>query len=161
MTKQNRFCLWLLRKGADATLNEVTGTTCPCMTWRDADNPEYSREWHRLYPSAEDCGGTGLISRTTTSTSIKGMAYLIQTATAMGLLTKEQAEAIGELQETDILWTGTANASTGDFVDLSSLVELRDSITYNSTTYRVRHTFDMAWGNETTVGQIAILKRDA
>lgn len=161
MTKQTRFCMHLLRKGASATLSSVTGTQCPCMISRDADNPEYSHEWHRLYPDADDCNGTGLIDTTTTTTTIKGMVYPVQAATAAGLLSKEIMEVIGETQKDDLLWLGTANGTTGAFVDLSSYTEADDSISYESITYNIRHTFSFPWGSEANVAQAAIFKRNA
>ena len=161
MTKQTRFCHYLLRRGTSATLSALSGTVCPCMTWRDADHSEYSREYHRLYPDADDCDGTGLISTITTSTTIKGMAYSVQSATAAGLISKEVLEKIGELQKDGLLWIGTVNATSGEFVDLSNLVEREDSITHGSTVYNLRHVFSMPWGDEADVGQIAVLKRNA
>jgi hypothetical protein len=55
---RDRLLQHLGARGISATLKYYTGTDCPCRTFNDSANYSYSPEWHRLYPTAEDCGGT-------------------------------------------------------------------------------------------------------
>jgi len=157
MTDKEIFCEDLNHFGKSATLVQVTGDACPCMTWRDSDNPSYSAEWHRLNPAAEDCNGTGLINRTTTNTTIKAYFYPPTALPNRLILTKEKIEVIGELQNDDLMLFGAVNASTGAYVDLSGLDELQDYITIDSRKYFVRHYYDLQ--NSDVVGQLALLRR--
>jgi len=161
MSTQTRFLNFLLHRGTTATVNQVSGTACPCMTWRDANRPEYSAEYHRTYPAAAHCNGTGSINTSTTSTSVKLIQFSVQAMTSSGLISKETASQIGELQKTDVLVYGTVNASTGMIFDLSTLTEKEDTIRLNSVTYRVRHVWNLPFFDEEKMAQIAVLKRDA
>lgn len=159
MQPQTRFQKSLFHNGQSITVVTKTGSTCPCMTYRDSSKPEYNPGWHRDNPAAAACNGTGIISVTTTSTPAKAnvMPFLVAINSAM--IRKELLDKIGEIQNDDLCLIGTVKVSDGTFIDLSTLVEKKDYITYNSHNYLVRHTFD--YGTTEVVGQIAILKRKA
>lgn len=162
MSDQARFQQDVNRYGASATITTVTGTTCPCMTSRDSARPQYSAQWHRDNPTASDCAGTGLISRSTSTTSIK--AYFLPAivgASAMktGGDVAFSKEVIGELDEKDMIMFGPANASTGALVSIASMVERKDKVTYDGCDYLVRYYFNLPIGSNVT--QYALLKRIA
>lgn len=157
MTDQEMYTIDLYHHGHDAALTQISGTTCPCMTWRDPDNPSYSAEWHRLNPTADPCNGTGLIDTTTTNTSIKAFFYPPTALPNRQILTKEMLAVIGEIAHDDLMLFGSVDATTGVLVDLTGLNEARDYITYNSQKYLARHVFSLHTNIE--VGQFALLKR--
>ena len=142
----------IARYGSAATLKRVTGTACPCMVSRDANKPAYSAEWHRLNPVAAACNGTGLISRTTTSTSI--LAFFYEAGIAGSEIRKafDTAE-IGELALDDVLAIGALNASTAAFVGMVR----DDNITVGSREYKVFHVSELMTGDVNA--QWALLKR--
>jgi hypothetical protein len=133
-----------------ATLSVITGTTCGCWTNRDSGNSEYSKQWHIDNAGSADCLGTGLTSRTTTVTNIKGCAFPPQQIPKY----LENLVAIGELQADDLCWIGTVNSSTGAFVELSGYHEERAFITYDSKTYVIRDVMDVGG-----IGQTALFVR--
>lgn len=138
----------LARYGVTASMQTVAGTACPCIAGRGA----YSPEWHRLNPAAASCAGTGLISRTTTTTSIKAMFY--ESGIAGDEIRKMfSAEIIGQVKDDDLFMIGTQNASTGAQVILA-----KDSnITIGSYKYKVWHISDLMPGD--VCAQWAILRR--
>ena len=138
-------------------VTQVTGTACPCMTWRDTNRPSYSAEWHRLNPGSDDCNQTGLISTTTTTINIKATFIPAGLMANMSMLSKEVMSVIGELQKDDLVMFGMVNSATGVFYDISNLHEMQDKITYNGNDYVVRHYFDS--GFDDIVGQVGLLKR--
>jgi hypothetical protein len=136
------------RYGTTASMEVVTGTACPCIAGRGA----YSPEWHRLNPAAASCAGTGLISRSTTTTSIKAMFY------EAGILGDEirrnfSQEIIGQVKDTDIFMIGTLNTSTGAQVTLTADA----NITVGSNKYKVWHISNLMTGD--VCAQWAILRR--
>ena len=138
----------LARYGTTATMEVVAGTACLCMAGRGA----YSPEWHRLNPTAASCAGTGLISRATTTASIKAMFY--EAGIAGDEIRKNfSAEIIGQVKDTDLFMIGTLNASTGAQVILSQDA----NITIGSQKYKVWHVSDLMTGDVSA--QWAILKR--
>ena len=155
-TRQQRFCKFLFRSGSDATVVSITGTQCPCMIYRSSEYPSYSQEWHRLYPSADDCGGSGLINSTTTSTAIKA-TFTTGIQSFATFMTNEIKVEIGEKQDWDMLMYGQCKASDASFLDVSGYTEQDDYVTYNGNNYIIRHTFDVEYGGD--VGQISLLKR--
>jgi hypothetical protein len=138
----------LARYGVTASLETVAGTVCPCTTERGA----YSPEWHRLNPAAASCAGTGLVNRTTTTTSIKAMFYEAGIA-GDEIHKKFSAEIIGQVKDDDLFMLGTQNASTGTQVTLSKDA----NITVGSYKYKVWHISDLMPGD--VCAQWAILKR--
>jgi hypothetical protein len=129
------------------------------MTWRDSAHPSYSAEYHRQYPLATACNGTGLINRTTTTITIKAMFIPAGLMASMSMLSKETLAAIGEIQKDDVVMFGAVNTATGAIYNLSNLNELQDKITFQSRDYVVRHYFD-SWFDD-LVGQVGVLKRIA
>jgi len=138
----------LARYGVTASMQTVAGTACPCIAGRGA----YSPEWHRLNPTAASCAGTGLISRTTTTTSIKAMFYEAGIA-GDEIRKKFSQEIIGQVKDTDIFMLGTLNESTGAQVTLSQDA----NITIGSEKYKVWHISNLMPGD--VCAQWAILKR--
>jgi len=138
----------LARYGVTASMQTVAGTACPCIAGRGA----YSPEWHRLNPTAASCAGTGLISRTTTTTSIKAMFYEAGIA-GDEIRKKFSQEIIGQVKDTDIFMLGTLNESTGAQVTLSQDA----NITIGSEKYKVWHISNLMTGD--VCAQWAILKR--
>jgi len=134
--------------GTPATMETVAGTVCPCMAERGA----YSPEWHRLNPAAASCAGTGLISRSTTTTSIK--AFFYESGIAGDEIRKSfSQEIVGQVKETDVFMIGTQNASTGAQVTLSA----DTNITIGSNKYKVWHISNLMTGDVSA--QWAILRR--
>ncbi|HOZ01918.1 MAG TPA: hypothetical protein PLG20_08875 [Candidatus Syntrophosphaera sp.] len=138
----------LARYGVTASMETVSGTTCPCTPERGA----YSAEWHRLNPAAASCAGTGLISRTATTLSIK--AFFYEAGIAGSEIAKNfSAEIIGQVKQTDLFMLGTMNVFTGAYVALA-----KDAgITVGSNKYKVWHITDLMTGD--VCAQWAILKR--
>jgi hypothetical protein len=159
MTDKELYALDLVRYGQAFTYVSVTGTQCPCMVWRESDNPTYSVEWHRLNPTPgdEDCSGSGLISTTTVNNSLKGYIFPAQGLSGKGLLSKELIASIGEIQKEDMILLGATVATTGAFFDMSGAVEREDTVTFNSINYVIRHYFSLATSAE--VGQFFLLRR--
>ena len=151
---QKRFCEYLLLQGTDIMVTQITGDTCPCTTWRDGS---YSPEYHsEINTTVEDCQGTLLINRTTTTFTLKGIVSLgIQSLNTF--MTKEILSEIGELQNEDLLLFGQCKASDGSFFDLTVLSEQRDTLTIDSIDYIRRHSFMVNFGKD--IGQISLLKR--
>lgn len=147
----------LVRYGQTATVAAITGTACPCMVSRDSARPSYSAQWHRDNTGAAACNGTGLISRTTTSTTIYGL-FIPLSAAYQVMRAAEKLAEIGELDNNDMMLYG-ATTSTGTAFDLSALVERKDTITWDGKTFLVRMVFDL--GVSIEMGQWAILKRTA
>jgi hypothetical protein len=129
------------------------------MASRDSARPSYSAEWHRNNLTALACNGTGLITRTTTTTNIKGFFFPPQAIgnTITGMMVSK--EVLGEFDDKDLCLIGTANASTGVQVSLSTAVERKDKVTYDSKDYLIRYVLNLDTG--ANVGQMALLKRIA
>lgn len=158
MTDQERFLDWLNRFGDTCTMSVITGTVCPCSTSRDSSNPQYSLNWHRDNPSADACNGTLLISRTTTTTTIKAVIHPPNVMATSIYNGKEVLTALGEYQKDDMVYWGGINTSTLALVDISGKNENRDYITFNSINYSIRDVSKMYWkGSE--LGQVARLVR--
>lgn len=147
-----RFLSWLNRYGEAATLSVITGSACPCMSYKGRDS--YSEQYHRDNPSAADCGGTGLISSTTTTTNIKAIFSppgLVGTSIPGG---REFIESIGEVQADDLLLWGTVDTSDGSFETLAGYTDYNAYITYDSKKYFIRDVSSIPG----QVGQVALLK---
>ena len=157
MTAKERYCLSLLRAGRAASVTRTTGTTCPCMTWRDPNNPQYSAEYHRQYPDAEDCKGTGVISGTATTVNIKANFFNPRTATSTIILAAEIQESIGELQNDDLIMMGAVQVSDASFYDMSDIDANTDYVTIGSRKYRPRTVIPVETNAE--IGQVVLLKR--
>lgn len=158
MTEADRFLSWLLDFGEAGTLSIVTGTACPCMVSRDANISEYSPEWHRNNPTAEACGGKGLITITTTTTNLKAIVCSPSAAGGSKYSVKEYLSTIGELQKDDMLFWGSINTATNAFLDLSGKNEARDYVTFQSVNYKIRDVSDYYWMG-VKIGQIGTLVR--
>jgi len=135
LTWQSRFLALVNRNGESVTLTVTTGTVCPCMSYKGRDS--YSEEWHRLNPSEDDCGSTGLIDTTNTATTMKAILYFPQdignTPEAKAFL-----ESIGEIANTDLFALGNVKTSDLSFVDLRDYTEYDAKITYDSNNYSLR-----------------------
>ncbi len=158
MSYKTRFIEWLLRSqlAEDAVLSVVTGKDCPCMISRDSANPSYSAQWHRTNTTATDCAGAGLITTTTATTPIR--AVICPPISIIGgniPINKEWLAQIGEVQKTDLFVWGSANKTTGAYVDLSGKSEYHDFITYDSNKYLIRDVTDLP----ADAGQVARLVR--
>ena len=138
MTKKERHILDVMHYGEAATLTSITGTTCPCLA---SNGGAYSLEWHRVNSGSAACNGTGLISRTTTTTDIYVLICPAQFIGTTGICEKEQMTIMGEIQDDDMILMG-ACTTAGVEVDLSVYDEKNDYITYDSRKYTVRHYFD-------------------
>ena len=139
MTWQARYGAWLRLYGESGILSVITGTACPCMSYKNRVG--YSEEYHRLNPGSADCLGTGLISRTTTTTSIY---FMVASKSALETSNPEMGawlESIGEIKNSDLFIKGVSNASTDAQVDISVYTEQNAFITYNSINYTIRDVF--------------------
>jgi len=157
MTDQSVFMLDCYRLGTTATVTQVTGTVCPCKKDRGS-----SFEWHRLNPSAENCNGTGLINKTTTTTSVKAF-FTNRLQSLMVFLHQYKKSEIGELDGADMFMFGVAKAADASYFDISGLKETGDNrankVTFNSQDYLVRHVYSIAGLNEVVIGQVGLLKK--
>jgi len=155
MDWQGRFFEQLSIYGDSAVLTKITGTACPCMSYKDRDS--YSEEYHRNNPLAEDCGGTGLIDpgKTTTNINIKFIVSDINTASTFLPKALDIKEVYGEINARDLFIIGTmdtSNSNTSE--DLRNLNEYANWITYDSQKYLIRFVTPIP----KSVGQIALLK---
>jgi len=146
------------RYAPSATITVITGTTCPCMASRDSSNPSYSADWHRVNSSAAACNGTGLISRTTTVTTVHAFFHPVSAVRDDIPRLAEKLSEIGELDEKDYMMFSPVK-SDGTAFSMSGMAERKDKVTYDGKDYLVRHVFDLAVG--ANIGQWALLKRIA
>ena len=152
-TWQPRFAKWLLRNGETATLIELTGSTCPCMT-HFSDTPSYSKQWHRENPNADDCNGTGIINGTYSRTAIYGIfspPNLVGNSIPGG---KEFIDSIGEIQKDDLIIWGITDASLNN-VNVTYKSEYVTKVTHKGVDYTLK---DMSI-IPNAVGQVARLAR--
>ena len=158
MSRASRFIGACLRYGDVFTAASVTGTQCPCMISRDANNPTYSPDWHinNPAPGDEDCNGSGLIDTTSTTINLKGFLY---PAALLGTsqVPEDIKSVIGEITNADLIVYGQVNTDTLAFYDLSGLTEYDDTITFDSVTYVDRKTFDLKIQNR--IAQVSLFKR--
>jgi hypothetical protein len=154
--QQERLAKFLVRRGMTATVTIVTGTQCPCMISRDPNNPSYNPEWHvTVNPSADDCGGSGLINTTTTVTTVYA-SFMNEMQNINTLLTDQLLKEIGEVKTTDVIMVGQFEAD-GTFFNMSQFSEQSDKVTFGGVDYVVRHYHDIYHGE--LVGQVSLLKR--
>lgn len=120
------------------------------MAWRGEG---YSPEYHRLYPSAEDCEGSGLISSTDTLIEIKAVFYpaIIDN---LRRLPEDTKTIIGEIQDSDYIMYGTLNLENDTYYDLSGLDKNEDLVNYKTNKFKVEKVFKLP-----KVGQGAILSK--
>lgn len=146
--------------GMDILITQVRGTVCPCMSFVDSLRPEYSAEYHRLYPLAADCGGSGVVN--TTSTVIPARAVVYPLSIAYQVLSRKTdgwiQEVIGRLKECDMVLAGTIQTADMTFYDLTALSEKSDKITFNSVDYRISNIASYQFAGE-MMFQVAGLKR--
>lgn len=157
MSYRTRFLQWIAGTplASAATLTTYTGTQCPCMISRDANNPRYSEEWHRNNPDVEDCLQTGLIDKTTTTVNIRGLAYNSEMMSGVNIPQGlETLLPIGELQEDEIAWIGTLDTDNDSFETLDGYTDYNAKITYDANDYHIRDVVDI-----TGIGECAILTR--
>ena len=156
MSRASRFIGACIRYGDVFTATSVTGTQCPCMISRDANNPTYSPAWHVNNPDADDCSGSGLIDTTSTTINLKGFLYptaLLGTSQVPDTI----KSVIGETANTDLIVYGQVNTDTLAFYDMSGLTEYDDTITFDSVTYVDRKTFELKI--QSTIAQVSLFKR--
>ena len=152
--RKAKFMRKLLKHGASATLSVVTGTACPCISYRG--NNAFSESWHRdLFPAEPHCNGTGLITRTTTTTNIKGFFYQRGQINALNLPEIIKTK-VGEQVNADLIMIGTWDDDNDVYLDVSSYVERETALTYNSEIFKIRVVYPLAISEE--IGQIVLLK---
>jgi len=145
LSNQTRLLSWLLSNplSESATMSVITGTACPCMAFGRAGS--YSEEWHRKNLSDEDCLSTGIIdpSKTTTSTTFKGIfcpPALVASSVPTG---QEILAAIGEIRDDDLLLWGAVNTSTNAIVDFTGTNEYIEYITRDSIKYSIKNAYEI------------------
>ena len=132
MTKQERELKHLIKRGESVTLKSVTGTACPCWTYRGTG---YSPQWHVEHPDADDCEDTGLIDTTTTTINLKATLYPPE-ITPSGIVWPDSLKTkIGEIGDIDLVMYGSVNNDTDAFVSLQSYTQQDDYVIYNSINY--------------------------
>ena len=152
MSQQSRFMAHLIRQGESATVNNLSGSVCPCMTFRGTG---YSREWHRLNTAAANCRGTGIISGAISSTTIKAIFYPIGAGSGMGTnLIEDLKLPIGEKVDADLIMYGQVNVEDNTYFSVSSFVEREDCLLYGENYFYMRKTYDLP-----NLGQLSLLKR--
>jgi len=154
LTERAQFLEWLMQNELPETAvrTVITGDACGCVTnSRDGITP--SRQWHRNNPSEDDCNGLGVTS-TSTNTNIKGVCLPVGVSQATIPFADEIKTEIGKIQKDDHVWWGTVNTADGTYIDLTTMEELRDYITYDSIKYVVVVVKEV-----TGIGQVAYLQR--
>lgn len=144
MTQQEEYILELVRNGMSATFAYKTGTQCPCMIYRDANNPKYDQEYHDIFTTAEDCNGTGLISVTTTTKTIKGIFYdpEIQ-STGFSVSDFYKNTPVGEWKDYALIGMGFIETTGNTFFNMKSYSGEYNILTYNSETFRIKRIYDL------------------
>ena len=132
----SRLTINLVKFGLPVTFTYYTGTTCPCLAGRGS----YSPQWHIDNPAAEDCLGTGLISRTTNTKTLYITANDIRALTNTVGLSAEILDSIGLIKKVDLAVIGSAD-SKGDYVDVTSYNEQNSYWTINSIQYVTKRVF--------------------
>jgi len=132
MTKQERELKHLIKRGESVTLKSVTGTACPCWTFRGTG---YSPQWHVDNSEADACNGTGLIDTTTTTINLKATLYPVEIALSGTAWPDTLKTAIGEIGDIDLVMYGSVNSDTDAFVSLQSYTQQDDYVIYNSINY--------------------------
>ena len=154
MSDVARYAAWVRIHGESAVLSVITGTTCPCMSYKNRVG--YSAEYHTDNAEAEDCEKTGLIDpdKATTETSV----YVIVGAAA-ALQRREDQDSwlkeIGEIQNTDLIMQGCFKQSDDSLVELAGYTEYNAFITYGGHDYNILNVFPIPNG----VGEVAVLRR--
>jgi hypothetical protein len=156
MNYQTEFLIVLKKNGASATIASKTGTVCPCFASRGQN--AYSPDWHVNNPTAAACGGTGLISVTSTTINIKAFFFPVAVGMWGTQIPENIKTLIGEKVDADLVMYGTLNDTTDAVIDLNTYVEAQDLLTYDSVVYRIRNVYDL--DITTGVGQVALLKRN-
>jgi len=155
LTEREQFLEWLMQNELPETAvrTVITGDACGCIAGgRDSITP--SEQWHRLNPTEDACDGTGLTSPVSTDTNIKGVCLPVGVSQATIPFADEIKTEIGKIQKDDHIWWGTVNTADGSYIDLSTMEELRDYITYDSIKYIVMVVKEVAG-----IGQVAYLQR--
>jgi hypothetical protein len=145
VSMKDRTIKFILRMGEDATITSITGTVCPCTQRNGNYNPQY----HADFPTAQNCNGTKLISRTVSVVNFKAIFY---PAGLMGITgwPGDTKEVIGTLKETDtLMYIPVANFDTLDI----SVYKDADFVTYNSREFLIRKTYPVP-----NIGYCAILE---
>lgn len=137
----------------DVTLTQVTGDTCPCMTSVDANNPGYSKSWHDVNSSADECSGTGLINTSETTVNLKGNVSF-EFEKIHSYLSAEIKQEIGNTDNRYLLLFGCVNTSTKAAFDFSGVNELADTFVINSISYKLRF-----YRSVNGIADIAVLMR--
>ena len=152
MSWQTRLMTWVNHFGTSATLSVITGTVCPCMSYKNRDS--YSPEYHATYPEADDCIKTGLIDRTTTQTTFKGILFSPLSKNDIPGVS-EYLEAIGNIQQSDLICIGNVKTD-GTLLSFIGATDYTHFVTYDSNDYYVR---DVQYLTEKQPGQISRLVR--
>lgn len=142
MSARSQFIKHLSHRGQAAVLYSITGTACPCWTYRGTG---YSKQWHRDNPSADDCNGTGLISSSTASTNIKIFPYPIAAGIGSFNISDEIKQAIGKINDIDLIVYGTLDTDSHVFKSLVSYTD-EDYITYDLNNYRIARVIELIAG---------------
>ena len=142
MTSQERELKHLIKRGESVTLKSVTGTACPCWTFRGTG---YSPQWHVEHPDADDCGDTGLIDTTTTTVNLKATLYPPSVIIFGSKLSDEAKTAIGEIGDIDLVMFGSVNSDTDAFVSLQSYTQQDDYVIYNSINYIIAKVISLTF----------------
>ena len=154
MSNAARYAAWVRIHGESATLSVITGTACPCMSYKNRIG--YNAEYHTDNPDAEDCEKTGIIDpdKATTETSV----YVLVGAAA-ALQRREDQDSwlkeIGEIQNTDLILQACFKQSDDSLIELAGYTEYNAFITYGGNDYNIKNVFPIPYG----VGEVAILRR--
>lgn len=129
--------------GSSATWTHVTGTACPCLTSRGDGSSQYSTEWHRNNPTADDCEGTGLIDTTSTGYAIKAV-FSMELETLSNYLKDRIQSKVGDMKNNYMIMYQPIKTSDYSLIDLESIDKNADTITWNSRYFKVLFVVDNA-----------------
>ena len=144
MTQQEEYILEIIRNGMSATFTYKTGTQCPCMIYRDANNPKYDQEYHDIFTTAEQCNKTGLIGVTTTTKTIKGFFFDPESqSTGFGVSDFFRNTPVGEWKSYQLVGMGFINTADNSYFNLKTYEKEYNTLTYNSETFRIKRIYDL------------------
>lgn len=127
----------------------LTGMVCPCV---DSETGHPSREWHRLNPLAEDCGGTGLISSTRTDTSFYAF---VQEPDGEEL----EKQPPGLRDKNILIYYGGVDDNL-NFVSLIDMDDKRDYVIFNGDKYIVHDVKEHYYGSDKLYEKATLLRRE-
>jgi hypothetical protein len=152
MQLSTRFICAVLTRGFDVTVNTIAGDVCPCFA--TLDPPQYNPDWHKSFPDATPCHGTGLINRA--ASPITGKAIMIHASERLLSQYGFWVESTGrDRLDKSYFMLGPVNTSDNTLVEFADLDLPNVTVTWNGLTLTVKdYTL-------TEFGQIVMLQDES